>query len=317
MRQILTRPLTPTRSLSTKMLSRSLLTRPSRGTPLRLPKPSTSTYQVVHTRNVVSVAPPVEYSKKTGPRRYSERKNFMVNQYTRLLESSKSSPLIFFHHVDFSVQRLIQLRKDIANAAAKAAAPSLGALTPGPVTEPPPAPKFTVVSTNFFGVALRNYSPMDVKTVKSMADMVEGGLAVMSFQDFNPPQLDAVLRALARSVPVRKPKTPEQLAQEAKDAADAFVPGRRPKRQRPTPVPDLKVVGALIEGRLFMAADVQTVAKLPTLDVLRAQIVGLLSAPASQLAAVLSEASGGKLARTLEGLKKSLEEQEAPPSESS
>jgi len=52
------------------------------------------------------------------------------------------------------------------------------------------------------------------------------------------------------------------------------------------------------------------VSKLPTLDTLRAQVVGLLSAPASQLAMILGEASGGKLARTLEGLKIGLEEED-------
>ena len=83
---------------------------------------------------------------------------------------------------------------------------------------------------------------------------------------------------------------------------------------------DLKLLGALIEGRLFKAKSVQSVADLPTLDTLRAQIVGLLSAPAAQLSMVLSEASGGKLKRTLEGFKKSLEPEsedsqaEAPPS---
>ena len=101
---------------------------------------------------------------------------------------------------------------------------------------------------------------------------------------------------------------PEELELEKKAAEAAFVPGRRPKRQRPTPIPDLKLLGALVEGRLFRAEAVQSVADLPTLDTLRAQIVGLLSAPAAQLAMVMSEASGGKLARTLEGLKKSLEE---------
>ena len=138
--------------------------------------------------------------------------------------------------------------------------------------------------------------------------MVDGGLAVLSFPHFNPPQLDAVLRILSRSVPPRKEKTPEELAQAAKEAADAFVPGRRPKRQRPTPTPDLRIVGALIEGRVFAPEGVQHVAKLPTLDILREQLVGLISAPSAQLAAVLSQASGGKLARTLEGLKKTLEE---------
>lgn len=67
-------------------------------------------------------------------------------------------------------------------------------------------------------------------------------------------------------------------------------------------------MGAIIENRVLLAGDVQTTSKLPTLGTLHAQIVGLLSAPAAQLAMVLGEASGGKLARALEGLKKGLEE---------
>ena len=138
----------------------------------------------------------------------------------------------------------------------------------------------------------------------------------LSFPSLDPPQLKAVLRALSRAVPPRKPKTQQDIEEEKKAAEAAFVPGRRPKRQRPTPVPDLKLLGALIEGRLFKAESVQSVADLPTLDTLRAQIVGLLSAPAAQLSMVLSEASGGKLKRTLEGFKKSLEEPEAPAEDS-
>jgi hypothetical protein len=42
---------------------------------------------------------------------------------------------------------------------------------------------------------------------------------------------------------------------------------------------------------------------LPDLDTLRAQIVGLISAPAAQLSGVLSAAAGGQLSRVLEGLK--------------
>ena len=77
-----------------------------------------------------------------------------------------------------------------------------------------------------------------------------------------------------------------------------------------------------MEGRVFVKSGLEQVAKLPTLDTVRAQIVGLLSAPAAQLSGVLSMASGGQLARTLEGLKKGLEEEQggskeegaAPPS---
>jgi ribosomal protein L10 len=82
------------------------------------------------------------------------------------------------------------------------------------------------------------------------------------------------------------------------------------KRLRKIHQPELALMGALIEGRVFKAEGVNEVARLPTLGTLQAQIVGLISGPGAQLAAVLSEGSGGKLARTLEGLKKSLEGEE-------
>ncbi len=70
-------------------------------------------------------------------------------------------------------------------------------------------------------------------------------------------------------------------------------------------------MGAIVEKRVLLPDGVQQISKLPTLGTLHAQIVGLLSAPATQLAMVLGEAGGGKLARTLEGLKKALEEEKS------
>ncbi|KAI0800597.1 hypothetical protein C8Q74DRAFT_1237417 [Fomes fomentarius] len=274
--------------------------------PVRIP---TRTY-------ALSLKPPVVYSRKSVPRAYSERKTYLYNQYTRLLETTSTAPLLLFEHTDFSVQRLIRLRAEIAAAVAKAAGtPSLASPSPSPVVLA--TPTFTVLKTGLFGVALREAHHLDKVLQKQIAKTVTGSLAVLSFPELNPPQLKAVLRTLARAVPPRKPKTQQALDDEKKAAEAAFVPGRRPKRQRPTPVPDLKLLGAVIERRLFLAEGVQSVAELPTLDALRAQIVGLLSAPAAQLAMVLSEASGGKLARTLEGFKKTLETEsqdgQAPP----
>ncbi|CCL98159.1 uncharacterized protein FIBRA_00153 [Fibroporia radiculosa] len=256
---------------------------------------------------VVSIEPPRVYPNKTVPRNYSERKTYLYNQYTRLFQSSFDSPLIFLQHTDFSVPRLIRLRRDIAAAAARhASAPTLAGPSPAAMAEPP---TLTVLRTSIFGVTLRDFSPLDTQAVTEIAGMIEGGLAVLSFPSFNPPQMNAILRALSRAVPPRVPKTPQEIEQQKKDVEAAFVPGRRQKRQRPVPVPELKLVGALIEGRVFKAPGVWDVAGLPTLEILRAQLVGLLSAPASQLALVLGEAGGGKLARTLEGLRKSLEEE--------
>ena len=292
----------------------------SLGRPLRSACPSlASSSQLgpvkVAKRTAVSIAPPLVFSKKVVPRIYTERKRYKVNEYNRLLDDSAKHPIIFFSHTDFAVPRLMQLRKDVTAAALRFApkpGPSLAAPTPAPASElpPPPVPEFRIINTNYFGVALREYPKINDAMRKGVADMltVEGGLAVLTFPDFNPPQLNAVLKVLARTIPPRKPKTQEEIAEELKEAQANFVPGRRPKGAKPPAVPELKLVGAVIEGRALKVDAVEGVAKLPTLDTLRAQIVGLLSAPGSQLAAVLNEASGAKLARTLEGFKKSLEE---------
>lgn len=247
----------------------------------------------------VSVKPPRVYDNKPSPRVYSEKKTFLYHQYLRLFESTAHSPLIFLQHNKFSVPRLIKLRKDIVQAASRHA-PSLA--NPGPSPAPPALPTLSVIRTSLFGVALRDFAPIDAKTSEEIAQTAQGGLAVLSLPAFNPPQLQAILRALQRSAPKPKPPTAEELKQAAALVAqDPPNPGRRAKRSRKILEPELMLMGALIEGRVFKTEGVNEVAKLPTLGTLQAQIVGLLSSPGAQLAAVLSEASGGKLSRTLEG----------------
>lgn len=96
--------------------------------------------------------------------------------------------------------------------------------------------------------------------------------------------------------------------------------GFKPPANRPTPFttaaalsapplapvsinPKIFCVGAVVDGEVITAEGVQTIGTLPDLDTLRAQIVGLISAPAAQLSGVLSAAAGGQLSRVLEGLK--------------
>ncbi|KAI0323062.1 hypothetical protein OF83DRAFT_1090520 [Amylostereum chailletii] len=281
---------------------------------LPLRRPSALFLLRPHARSyAVSVKSPRVYEKKPVPRIYSEKKTFRYNQYLRLFENSANSPLVFLHHDKFSTPNLIKLRRTIAAAAAKHATPTPSLATPGPnpVQSEPALPTLTIIRTALFGVALREYASLDAKTSEEIASTIKGGLAVLSLPSLNPPQLQAVLRAIDRTIPKPKPLTPEQIKDKADlAAADPPNPGRRAKRSRPTLTPEMSLMGALIEGRVFKAEGVATVATLPTLETLRAQIVGLLSSPATQLAAVLSEASGGRLARTLEGLKKSLEEEQ-------
>ncbi|KAJ2985852.1 hypothetical protein NUW54_g10008 [Trametes sanguinea] len=68
------------------------------------------------------------------------------------------------------------------------------------------------------GFGLRHLYPLpthfdahDDKMRAEIAKAVNGSLAVLSFPQLNPPQLKAVLRVLARSIPPRQPKTQAQI----------------------------------------------------------------------------------------------------------
>ncbi|KAI9570151.1 hypothetical protein HD554DRAFT_382449 [Boletus coccyginus] len=267
---------------------------------------------------VVSIEPPVVYDGKPVPRRYNERKTHLYNHYTRMLAQGTNAPIIFLQHKDFTARKFQDLRREIELASARFA-PTLASPVPTPVPAEPPT--LTVMRTSIFGVALRDFAPIDTDKTKQIAQLVEGGFSVLTLPSLSPPQLNAIIRVIDRVVPPKKGQATDAETKRGKrqgrDENSDWIPGRPVPKVKPVLSPELRVMGALIEGRVFSAAGVKDVAKLPPLDTLRAQIVGLLSTPAMQLAAVLGEASGGRLARTLEGLKKGLEEgqsADAPPS---
>jgi large subunit ribosomal protein L10 len=55
----------------------------------------------------------------------------------------------------------------------------------------------------------------------------------------------------------------------------------------------LKVVGGVMEGKAIDDASVKAIADLPPLDTLRAQILGVIAMPASNIVGVLNSAVGG------------------------
>jgi len=261
----------------------------------------------------IAVRAPKPLPGKKMPRVFKDKKAFQYNWYSRILKTNATSPLLILHHDDFTAQRLKKLRGDIVTAHQKTK-PSLSSPGPSPLpAESAESPTLTVVRTGIFGAALRDLPNVNLDEVEKMINGQAGKFAILSIPSFNPPQLSAVLRAMDRSVPPKPPKTAEEIKQELEEKnADPAQPGRRMKRVRQVRIPELKLMGAIIENRVFLPSGLQEVSKLPTLDTLRAQVVGLLSAPAAQLTAVLGQASGGSLARTLEGLKKGLEEAEKP-----
>lgn len=58
----------------------------------------------------------------------------------------------------------------------------------------------------------------------------------------------------------------------------------------------LKVVGGILNGKILNGKEVEALSKLPSLDELRAKIIGILSTPATRVAGVL-QAPAGQLAR--------------------
>lgn len=146
-----------------------------------------------------------------------------------------------------------------------------------PAPNQPPA-RLSVIRHAIFGAAVKSSQPRAAPLLSS----IQGPTAVLAFPTLDPPQLKAVLRTIDRAIP---------------KSQSGAAPG-----------PSLKVIGAYVDGRVLQPAGIQTLSTLPTLDTLRAQLVGLLSTPAAQLAGVLDQARGGRLSRTLEGLRASLEE---------
>jgi large subunit ribosomal protein L10 len=65
--------------------------------------------------------------------------------------------------------------------------------------------------------------------------------------------------------------------------------------------------GGLLDGRPIDTGEVETLATLPSLDQLRAKLVGLIQAPAQKIAMVLC-APAGQLARVVEARRAAMEE---------
>lgn len=64
-----------------------------------------------------------------------------------------------------------------------------------------------------------------------------------------------------------------------------------------------KVIGGILDGKVLSEQDVETLSKLPSLDELRARIVGIISTPATRIAGIL-QAPAGQLARVFSAYSK-------------
>ncbi|KDQ15648.1 hypothetical protein BOTBODRAFT_31535 [Botryobasidium botryosum FD-172 SS1] len=224
-----------------------------------------------------------------SPRVYTARKTHLHAQYASLLASDSSVHLIL-NHANFSVAQLTKLRRDISAIRVPTGAPAPAGSTPE--TEPT---SFLVIRPGIFTAALRTQTALS-PTLPTLLPLLEGPIALISLPTLHPPALASLIRILDRAAP-KPTETPKA------GAADAPL------------VPALNLLGAIVSSQLLLPPAVRDTSKLPSLETLHAQIVGLISAPGANLVSVLGRARGGAVVGLLEGLKKSLEEPEnAAPS---
>lgn len=132
------------------------------------------------------------------------------------------------------------------------------------------------------------------------------GLSVAELSD-----LRGRLRKEGAAFKVVKNRLAQKALNGAGDAAGALFKGPVGIAYAPDPVSAAKVatqfakdnekfaiVGAIMGGTVLDAAGVDALAKLPSLDQLRAKIVGLIQAPATRVAGVV-QAPAAQLARVL------------------
>ncbi|CEH14906.1 Aldo/keto reductase family proteins [Ceraceosorus bombacis] len=239
---------------------------------------------------------PIEWSKREG-RVYPERKRFLFDQYKSFLDTAPLIVLLAHRNID--VPTFNQIRKEIKAAGVPAAVPGLEA------SGSSEGAKLTVSRTALLRPLVRAHSS---NAIQSLEEHLKGPTAMLTVPRLDPNYLSRVLRVL------EKHSGSKVIAQERARLGGKLKPGEAEAIQRTiekTPV--LVPLVAVAEGKTLLDVPaLGAVGKLPDLATLRAQIVGLLSAPASRLAGVLSQASGADLALTLEARKRDLQKADEP-----
>ncbi|KAJ9478995.1 putative reductase 1 [Pseudozyma hubeiensis] len=209
-------------------------------------------------------------------RKYPAKKSFLYQKYQRLLTDSQM--VLVLQHNNLSVAELAKVRSDIAAIKLPEGQTAKASLT--------------VVRAGLIKAVAKQLSH-DNATMESLQPALSGPIALLTCEHLTPAYLSALFNVVDRALGHAPPRAP---------AAGAKFPETAVANPRLVPL------AAVLEGnRLLQVPQTRDVGRIGSLDQLRSQIVGLLSAPGQQLAGVLSQASGQQLALTLEGRKRDLE----------
>ena len=243
-------------------------------------------------------------------RAFTPRKKHLFAEYTALTSSNDLHLLLSY--ADMSAGLLTKLRRQLVETCLPRSPSNLFGIPKGSDATRLP-PKLLVVRCHMLVAALKAQDRWKDGS-KGLGNMLRGPVAVLSLPTLDPPHLTAMLKVLDRALPRPSAAAATSASRRGRDDELAMPPlgGGGTKKPKEPRVPSLKVVGGLIEGRMFKFEELNRVTSLPTLQVLHSQIVGLLSAPPAQLVGVLGQAAGHRLVRTLDGFRQGLEDAQKP-----
>lgn len=225
---------------------------------------------------------PKHFAYQDKRKGFSERKTFLFNKYQRMMRENEL--VVLFHAENLNVKLLSEIRRQVSHIKLPDAdLARLEALNHGaPWTWP--ASAFTMARTGLLRPVCRRDT---AESIQALEPYLHGQMAMLTCPVLSPEYVGKVLRAIERPVTA------------AANDVD-------PKSEKKAPL--LRPLVAVAErARVIDAKSLPAFTQLPNLATLRAQLVGLLSSPGTQLAGVLSQAGGGELAATLEARRRDLE----------
>ncbi|WFD28698.1 hypothetical protein MNAN1_003711 [Malassezia nana] len=239
-----------------------------------------------HARTYASAArhakEPRHFAYQDRRTKLSERKTHLYGLYERLVNESEL--LLLFQMENINMPLMSEVRAQLSHVPIpQSDRDRLVELNGGQPWELPPS-RFSVVRTGLLRPVCRTHAS---DAVQELGPYLHGQLAMLSCPVLSPDYLGRLLRAMDKPVA----------------AAAATADPQSGKK-----VPKLAPLVAVVErSRLVEARGLPALTKLPDLATLRSQLLGLLSAPSQQLAGLLTQARGGRLAATLEARRRDLE----------
>lgn len=250
---------------------------------------------------------------------YPARKAFLHAYYSHLLSTSEL--VLLFSHANLTVAELNKVRRALAKLPPPPSGAGVGegkqegegegekatltitrtgllsALFPRiPASDATPSPSSSSSSSSSPSASATTLPPHSRAhhlhpSLPSLQPYLTGPTALLTSPSLSPPYLAKVLQTITRTLKSLKREFPPTIPADVQAA----------KQPRLT-----LVAGIMEKNRLLDIKGVEDVGKLPSLDQLRGQLVGLLEMPQRQLVGVLTQAGGGGLVRTLQGLEEGL-----------